>query len=512
MRLISPLSMFVLSASSAIAQVVPAGLGSIARRDRQPDSQTIAAWEKTGVCFSYFDIFDPERAARPCVKYCKEVEKKEGAIGCRGPVEKKEEIDPSIVWQDDDGNDYTPGVCICDGIEEVAEVFLDIVVDALQQLDEVICSVFLSTFDTIIQTGLLLVPGGFEAKIASDGVRLAVQGAKTFIENGSEVADFFGGWVGPACNLPDWNFDLLGTIFGVLTNAPDSTGTSIGCVRKNKAACKKPDPKPDPPPKEKGPDDNPNTADVPSPTTKPSESEKTTTTASTTSTTTAENACAARSTDKPKRGTKRAADLGLLDLLQAPAGRAAELLNQFCASPWKKPGQASKRGAERGDLQARADPPIGYTEILPGGVDFTQRGRPGVWSRDYGTCPGVVLVGKPKNSNNYKGYLLHMSLGEERGYFQLRTAFNGLIDAVGRDEMTDMRGWLYTVDTRPTSPELVEFPDLAGEIEALEPFYVSIWGALQRLVDCGVVRREYHPFGQVGQIEVDPNCAVHMEP
>jgi len=76
-------------------------------------------------------------------------------------------------------------------------------------------------------------------------------------------------------------------------------------------------------------------------------------------------------------------------------------------------------------------------------MDFTQDGRPRVWSRDYGTCPEVVLVGKPKSSNHYKGYLLHMSPGESgEEFFKLRQAFNGLIDAVTLDGMTDMRGWL----------------------------------------------------------------------
>lgn len=221
-------------------------------------------------------------------------------------MEKKEEIDPSIVWQDDDGNDYTPGVCICDGIEQVAEAFFNIVVEALQKLDDVLCAVFLSAFDTIIQTGLLLVPGGIEAKVASDGVRLAVQGAKTFTENGGDAADFFGGWVGPACHMPNWNSDVLGMIFGVLNNAPDSTGTSLGCVRKNKAACRKPDPKPDPPPKDpppksKGPGDKPKTTDPPGPTSKSDKKTKTTT--ATTSKPTTKNACAAKSTSKPKNPT-----------------------------------------------------------------------------------------------------------------------------------------------------------------------------------------------------------------
>ena len=98
-----------------------------------------------------------------------------------------------------------------------------------------------------------------------------MQGAKTFTENGGDAANFFGGWVGPACRMPNWNSDVLSMIFGVPNNAPDSTGTSIGCVRKNKAACRKPDP----PPKSKGPDDKSKTEDPPSPTAKPSEPGKT---------------------------------------------------------------------------------------------------------------------------------------------------------------------------------------------------------------------------------------------
>ena len=72
------------------------------------------------------------------------------------------------------------------------------------------------------------------------GARAAVQGAKTFAENGLEASSFFGDWVGPACRRPDWNFDL----FGALLNQPDSVGVSTGCHRKK--GCQKIDPKPDP--------------------------------------------------------------------------------------------------------------------------------------------------------------------------------------------------------------------------------------------------------------------------
>ncbi|KEZ45010.1 hypothetical protein SAPIO_CDS2402 [Scedosporium apiospermum] len=390
MTLFSALFLLTLSTSSVIAHIVPLGSISIAPRDHQPDSETIAAWETTGSRFSYFDHSDPQRCVRPCVKYCKDVEHKGGP-----------------------------------------------------KLDDVLCAVFLSAFDTNIQTGLLLVPGGIEEEIASNGVRLAVQGAKTFTENGGDAANFFGGWVGPACHMPNWNSDVLSMIFGVLNNAPDSTGTSIGCVQKNKAACRKPDRKPDPPPKSKGPDDKPKTEDPPSPTSKPSEPDKTSKVATSTSKSTTKNACAAKSTSKPNHGTKRTDDSGILDLLRAPTGRAAELITQFRNSARKPSGQTSKRNLEHDNLKPRTGPPAGYMEVVPSSMNFTQDGRPNVWSRDYGTCPEVVLVGKPKSSNHYKGNLLHMSLGESgEGFFKVRQAFNGLIDAVTLDGMTDMRGWL----------------------------------------------------------------------
>ncbi|CAI4216004.1 unnamed protein product [Parascedosporium putredinis] len=424
MKLFTEFSLLALSATSTLAYTIPVDAGSIVRRDRQPDYQTIAAWETTGSCFSYFELLDPERSARPC---------------------RKEDLDQSIDWQDDDGNDFTPGVCICDGIGEVAEVISDIVIEALQQMDEVFCAVCLSAFDTIIQTGILAIPGA----------------AKTFLENGGEAADFFGGWVGKTCNLPDWNFDLLGMVFGVLKDAPDSTATSVGTV------------------------------DAPSPTSNPSEADKTSATGASTSTSassTTEDACAARSTNgaNNRGSTRRAIDLGILDLLQPPSGQAVELIAQFCNSAWTRPGQPAKRGAGNGELEPRVIILARDGEVAPKGMKYTQIGQEAVWSQSFGTCPGVVLVGKPRNSNNYRGYLMHMSLGgEEDGFLKVRKAFNGLINAVEADGMTDLRGWLYTVDTRPTSPEVLEYPELMNYVEPLEVMYASIWAALQRLVGCG---------------------------
>jgi hypothetical protein len=115
------------------------------------------------------------------------------------------------------------------------------VIEGLSKLDNVLCAVMLSSLTTIAEVGINFVPGGQ----VGTGVRLAVQGAKSFFENGMEASSFFGDWVGKSCGVDNWNFDLM-SVFKPLVNAPDSVGTSIGCKKKNKSDCKKLDPKSDP--------------------------------------------------------------------------------------------------------------------------------------------------------------------------------------------------------------------------------------------------------------------------
>ena len=118
------------------------------------------------------------------------------------------------------------------------------VIDGLSELNKVICLSMLSAFDAILQVGISAVPAG----VLGNAARVAVQGAKTFAENGLDAASFFSGWIGPTCGIPNFNFDLLGMFTGLVA-APDSMGTSNGCSRKNKAQCVKPESRPDPPPK-----------------------------------------------------------------------------------------------------------------------------------------------------------------------------------------------------------------------------------------------------------------------
>lgn len=109
----------------------------------------------------------------------------------------------------------------------------------LEKIDNVICAIWVEAFKDVLEVGINFIPGGEVLTVAGR----AVQGAKTFAENGLEAADFFDNWVGSACGLPDWNFDLWTALLG----GPDSLGTSVGCLRKNKSKCKRQDPVPEPP-------------------------------------------------------------------------------------------------------------------------------------------------------------------------------------------------------------------------------------------------------------------------
>ena len=164
-------------------------------------------------------------------------------------------------------------MCECEFCEKIAEI----VIEGLAQLDNIICAVMLSSFKAILDVGLAFVPGGQ----APTAVKAAVQGAKSFHQNGEEAASFFGDWVGPACGVPDFHFDIS-MVFGELLGAPDSMsrGPPVGCKRKNKSECRKVDPVPDPSkkPDQPKPTDKPKTTDGPKTTDKVTTTDKPTTT------------------------------------------------------------------------------------------------------------------------------------------------------------------------------------------------------------------------------------------
>ncbi|KAK1963225.1 hypothetical protein LY78DRAFT_205414 [Colletotrichum sublineola] len=220
------------------------------QKEGYKDAQTISSWKEQGLCFRYLGAGNFDKAIAPCAGpdgYCQKVNKSESGVeGCKAFPNQPEidKLDPSTILKDEDCNEFIPGQCMCEcGLcDEISKV----IIEGLEQLDNVICAVMLSAFKTIADVGLMFVPGGQ----ASSGVKAAVQGAKSFYENGEDAASFFGNWIGPACGVPDFDFDLS-MVFNPLVEAPDSMsrGKTVGC--KKKSGCRKVDPVPDPEPKTK---------------------------------------------------------------------------------------------------------------------------------------------------------------------------------------------------------------------------------------------------------------------
>lgn len=142
-------------------------------------------------------------------------------------------IDQTLISRDDDGNRYLPGDCVCGNPQDLLPL-VEPVLEGLSRLGNVICAVFLSSLETVFEIGINAVPGGQ----AINGVRRAVEGAKTFVDNSLDAASYFDNWIGDTCDLPDWNFDMMDAIFGKLNDATDDMGTSKGCFQKKKSLCK----------------------------------------------------------------------------------------------------------------------------------------------------------------------------------------------------------------------------------------------------------------------------------
>ncbi|KAI1460953.1 hypothetical protein F4805DRAFT_416119 [Annulohypoxylon moriforme] len=223
--LFSPLSTILLlgTTNPIYAAVVP--------RD---DASTIANFGRIGICMSYFTTGPLDKELAPCKTWCptQNANQDPNAVGCQGPGVPQSQIDPSTIQKDDDGNVWTPGTCVCN--LPVAGAILDVVIQGLSQLDNVICAVMLTAVVTLVEEGIDKVPGGSSI----EAVKKAVEGAKTFVENGLDAVSFFGDWIGKSCNVSDFNFSL-DDIFDGLSGEPDSLGESKGCFKSNKM-CTKP--------------------------------------------------------------------------------------------------------------------------------------------------------------------------------------------------------------------------------------------------------------------------------
>lgn len=69
-------------------------------------------------------------------------------------------------------------------MEGLANEIITVVAEALSQLDNVLCAVFVSAIKEIVDIGLMFVPGGAAVK----GVGKVIQYAKSAYENGSKYS------------------------------------------------------------------------------------------------------------------------------------------------------------------------------------------------------------------------------------------------------------------------------------------------------------------------------------
>ncbi|KAI1140795.1 hypothetical protein F5Y05DRAFT_287057 [Hypoxylon sp. FL0543] len=225
---------------------------ALVARDHQPDSQTMASYEKQGLCMYYYTSRQPnwDKGIQPCIKYCAN-NGGHGYSECdmssyAGVDLEKDTSMPKYV--DDDGYPWIPAPCKCENkaVEYLAGEIINIVAEALSMLDNILCAVFVSAIKEIADIGLMFVPGGQAIK----GADKVIQYAKSGYENGMDAAGFYTDWVGKACGVPGWSFSLEDAFIGMV-NAPDSMMgkgvSSTGCLlKKNKSQCRKRDPKPDP--------------------------------------------------------------------------------------------------------------------------------------------------------------------------------------------------------------------------------------------------------------------------
>lgn len=151
-------------------------------------------------------------------------------------------LDKSLIVKDEAGLAWVAGQCVCAPALEVAELILDVVVEGLAKLDEVICAVMLFTVPHFVESALDFIPVSAPLGVAVTAARI-VEGAKTFVESGVAAASLFGDWIGPACKIPEFEFDLTRAFVNMVTSS-DDLGVSKGCFKRNKAAPPPPDPSP----------------------------------------------------------------------------------------------------------------------------------------------------------------------------------------------------------------------------------------------------------------------------
>ncbi|DAA79221.1 TPA_exp: Uncharacterized protein A8136_3006 [Trichophyton benhamiae CBS 112371] len=129
-----------------------------------------------------------------------------------------------LSYIDDSGHEFVTGECRCD-LDGLGKVIIDTLVSGLSRLDDILCGVLVTTFETILDAGLVALPVGQIKRLET-----FIRAAKTVAENGLDAGVFFGSWANPICGK-GWDKPSEDHVFAELAQAPHEYGSSLGCKR-----------------------------------------------------------------------------------------------------------------------------------------------------------------------------------------------------------------------------------------------------------------------------------------
>ncbi|KAF9872776.1 hypothetical protein CkaCkLH20_09639 [Colletotrichum karsti] len=204
MRFLALLTLLCSSVALASAIHLDSRAPKCPQKNGNKDDEIIAKYKTTGQCFSYIGNGNRDKTLAPCSGpdgYCQKVKGMTNEAGCKSVVPEGVQLDPGTLFKDEDCNQWYPGQCVCEC--ELCDEISKIVIGGLEPLDKVICAVMLSSLKSIADFGLFFIPGG-QASSAS----------------------LFGNWVGNACGVPDFDFDIT-KVFRSLLGAPESMSRGV---------------------------------------------------------------------------------------------------------------------------------------------------------------------------------------------------------------------------------------------------------------------------------------------
>jgi hypothetical protein len=144
--------------------------------------------------------------------------------------------------------------------------------------------------------------------------------------------------------------------------------------------------------------------------------------------------------------------------------------------------------------------PAGYTNVAMGQAKGARTTDPGLYSGLFGTCVGIIITGTPKTPTSHSRYLMHLAMGD---WDSVKKPYADFVTAVQASGMTNMRAWLYTIDTTLNKdPEYKNDPDMKNEAAGIAEIYGKVKVRLQALVGANPVNVQTHSFTHTGEMSV----------